>query len=675
MNRKVALFANGWNGENLDSFINGFNSHFTNDDVDLFVFSSNMLTGYNPTLRDSEESIYDLADYSFFDAAIIYGSGISDSDVIDQFVGKFRNANVPVVLQGVDVAGVSSVTIDNYSGMKSLCEHLIEKHNVLDVIYIAGDPKNGDSNFRLQVLKESLEAHGHEMKEENVFYANWNAREIEEYLVKEFGNEKKKLPDAFVCANDQMALSALTILNQMGVKVPEEVIVTGFDNLSAGRVFAPSLATVDQAYRNQGIECAKIVEESITNKKLVKKRVIPANLSPGESCGCVDCKGETELRKKLGRESWSSNYYLEVLQGRQKHIDGCISLSERFEDIHKNINEDLFKTSGQETEDFHIYVNPQYKELKYKNMHVSEYTGPHYNPVMDVIAAKTNGVVFDDAMVDPKILFLGYDGNGKGKTYVFTPLTMDSYVYGYMVMGYKDASFNRKKYLEFASCLRSVFKQYQRNIEDHNRAIQIKEQANEFLEQTVEALASAVDAKDSYTHGHSSRVAKYARAIAQLAGMTEEECDDIYLAGLLHDVGKIGINDQIINKPGRLTPEEFDAIKQHPSFGDAILAKIQMSPSLSVVARHHHERYDGKGYPDGLKGEDIPQIARIVAVADAYDAMTSKRSYRDIMPQNMVREELINGSGTQFDPQYAKHMIFLMDQDEYYKLRENKSGS
>ncbi len=202
------------------------------------------------------------------------------------------------------------------------------------------------------------------------------------------------------------------------------------------------------------------------------------------------------------------------------------------------------------------------------------------------------------------------------------------------------------------------------------RAKEIEEQSGELLHQTVEALASAVDAKDNYTHGHSNRVAQYAKEIAKLTGLSDEECRDVYLAGLLHDVGKIGIDDTIINKDGKLTKEEFAVIKQHPILGEQILNKITISPILSVGAHYHHERYDGTGYPEGLKGEDIPRIARIIAVADAYDAMTSKRSYREQIPQQQVREELVKGIGTQFDPEYAKVMLHLLDQDDEYMMKE-----
>ena len=205
---------------------------------------------------------------------------------------------------------------------------------------------------------------------------------------------------------------------------------------------------------------------------------------------------------------------------------------------------------------------------------------------------------------------------------------------------------------------------------------QEKDRRNQRLlfEQTAEALVSAIEAKDKYTHGHSARVARYSTLIAQEVGKTEEECRMLYYVALLHDVGKIGISDEIINKVGKLTDEEFAMIKRHPVFGNNILSRIKQMPYLSIGAHYHHERYDGRGYPEGLKGEDIPEIARIIAVADAYDAMTSKRSYRNSVPQHVVREELVKGTGAQFDPIFAAAMIRLVDRDVAYSMQDRYDG-
>lgn len=188
--------------------------------------------------------------------------------------------------------------------------------------------------------------------------------------------------------------------------------------------------------------------------------------------------------------------------------------------------------------------------------------------------------------------------------------------------------------------------------------------------QIVETLSGTIDAKDKYTNGHSVRVGTYAEEIARRAGFPESECARIYMIGLLHDVGKIGIPDQIINKTSRLTDEEYAIIKTHPVIGAGILKNITVLPHIADGARWHHERYDGKGYPDGLKGEEIPKIAQIIGVADAYDAMTSNRSYRFAMEQKQVRLEIEKGKGTQFAPQYADIMLQMIDEDTEYAMRE-----
>lgn len=208
----------------------------------------------------------------------------------------------------------------------------------------------------------------------------------------------------------------------------------------------------------------------------------------------------------------------------------------------------------------------------------------------------------------------------------------------------------------------------QKNLADE---VEIKTQENENLSlRIVQTLAEAIDAKDNYTNGHSGRVAKYTREIARRFGYSQKRQDEIYMMGLLHDVGKIGVPDAVINKPAKLTEDEYAQIKTHPVMGDRILKNIRERPKLAVGARWHHERYDGTGYPDGLSGDKIPEEARIIAVADAYDAMTSRRSYRGILPQDIVRNEIKNGKGKQFDPAFADIMLTMIEEDKDYILRE-----
>ncbi len=207
----------------------------------------------------------------------------------------------------------------------------------------------------------------------------------------------------------------------------------------------------------------------------------------------------------------------------------------------------------------------------------------------------------------------------------------------------------------------------------HNLERQVEERTDIVKQMSFEitqALASTIDAKDPYTKGHSNRVATYSKMLAEEMGKSKGEVDRIYIAASLHDIGKIGIPDYIIQKSSSLTKKEVDIVREHPIIGGEILENIHSMPEIKVVARYHHERWDGKGYPYGLSGEDIPEIARIVCVADTYDAMTSNRNYRRYMPQEDVRMEIEKGIGTQFDPTIAKIMLRLIDSDIEYNMHE-----
>ena len=198
-----------------------------------------------------------------------------------------------------------------------------------------------------------------------------------------------------------------------------------------------------------------------------------------------------------------------------------------------------------------------------------------------------------------------------------------------------------------------------------------RERLDELNTNIIRALAYTIDAKDRYTSGHSQRVADYALAIAKRMGKTEEEQKIIYYAGLLHDIGKIRVPEELINKPGGLTEDEFNQIRVHPVSGYHILKDIHEDIRIAYGAKYHHERYDGKGYPNALEGENIPEIARIIGVADSYDAMASDRRYRDALPQEVIRSEFEKGRGTQFDKEIADIMIQMIDEDKDYTMRQS----
>lgn len=174
---------------------------------------------------------------------------------------------------------------------------------------------------------------------------------------------------------------------------------------------------------------------------------------------------------------------------------------------------------------------------------------------------------------------------------------------------------------------------------------------------TIQTLAVTIDRRDTYTAGHTERVSEYSLAIGRALGLTDAQLDRLRLASILHDIGKIGVKDDILLKKGKLTDEEFAEIKKHSQHGHDILSPIGQLKEILDGVRCHHERYDGQGYPDGLKGDEISLEARIIAIADSYDAMTSDRPYRKGLTMDKAKEELINGSGTQFDPELVETFL------------------
>ena len=198
------------------------------------------------------------------------------------------------------------------------------------------------------------------------------------------------------------------------------------------------------------------------------------------------------------------------------------------------------------------------------------------------------------------------------------------------------------------------------------------ERDNKIINESIETFIGFIDAKDPYTNGHSKRVAHYTRLLAKEFGFSGEDLDHIYYVALLHDCGKIGVPDNILGKPGKLTPEEFEIIKSHTVRGGDILQSFKSLENADEGARYHHERYDGNGYPEGKAGEDIPFIARLICVADSFDAMNSDRVYRKKLTRERIIEEIENNKGSQFDPKVADMMLELIKKNVIPTSRDDK---
>jgi HD-GYP domain-containing protein (c-di-GMP phosphodiesterase class II) len=247
---------------------------------------------------------------------------------------------------------------------------------------------------------------------------------------------------------------------------------------------------------------------------------------------------------------------------------------------------------------------------------------------------------------------------------VLTPLSEGEHVFGWL------AAFNHQSNEEFGTIEASLLSSVSAILGIHSGNLELYRRQARLLSGVIRALSSAIDAKDPYTCGHSDRVARVSVRLAQEMGLAPEVVNTIYLAGLLHDVGKIGINDQVLQKPGTLTPEEFDHIKTHTVIGHKILVGLDELGQVLPVVLHHHEAWDGSGYPLGLSGEAIPLFARIVAVADSFDAMGSDRPYRKGMQESKLDQILREGAGKQWDLQVVD--AFFRARDDIRRIAERE---
>lgn len=239
------------------------------------------------------------------------------------------------------------------------------------------------------------------------------------------------------------------------------------------------------------------------------------------------------------------------------------------------------------------------------------------------------------------------------------------YICGLMITAVSMAQYHESVLteIEYTDRLNAeVEKQTRMAVEQSRVANERANQLERLSDEMVETLARAIDAKDRYTNGHSFRVSEYAVKLAGKLGWDEKEISDLEREALLHDIGKIGIPDAVLNKPGRLTDEEFETIKSHTTIGKTILEGMEGMDAAAEAAAYHHERFDGRGYPEGLKGEKIPLHARVISIADAFDAMRSDRVYRKGLSTEVIREELIKGKGTQFDPELLPVFVEMLDE-------------
>ncbi|MFZ5568769.1 MAG: HD domain-containing phosphohydrolase [Thermodesulfobacteriota bacterium] len=359
-------------------------------------------------------------------------------------------------------------------------------------------------------------------------------------------------------------------------------------------------------------------------------------------------KKEVEGKARLEKINQELLYKVEELNVLNRIMNDVAAVS-RSADVYKRIVEMTVELTHADISRFYVINDAEQRPFEVAAFRRDSATGESGGEGLDAIKDEAFQQLIMEAVSDELPLLISNNQGTRGlsprtASLMVVPMKIQEKVFGVLtakvVSGGKRFSDKELYYLSFMT-QRAAYA-----IEN----LALYEHINSGLITTLNAFVKAIEARDPYTEQHSNRVTEVAVKIGKAIGCSEEEIDILNIAGPLHDIGKIGIRDDILLKPGRLTEQEFEKIKEHPDIGAGIIGQLGMWDEHQGIIRHHHERYDGSGYPDGLKADEIPFLARILSVADAYDAMASDRAYRKKMPVEKVLAILKEGAGSQFDP-------------------------
>ncbi len=432
MNRKkkVAVFINGWNAENAYRFLDGVSRNVPKDSVDFYVFISHGVYSLSESEIKSMSTIYDLPDLKKFDAAIMFTPGLNFTDVINHLIERLENSGIPVICVGMQHPGFHTITINNYNGMRQLCDHLIEEHGVRELMFIAGSRENEDSNNRLIAVRDSMYAHGLAFSESQIYYSNWEIGGI----LRELGERIRvgmKLPDAFVCANDSLAETVSYALTDNGLPA-DSAIVTGFDYSDEGQNFYPSIASVDQCYEEVGAKTIEVLEKIFAGDDSLQEILVDCEFRPGESCGCLNSRND-DVRRREAVRSNPRKYMMQDLVGSRFHaMEHEIIQSVDYEDLKARLGRLFLSGAGWEGDTFYILQDPHVVDLALTD--ISEYPKYRYSDVMDTFVAKRNGKAVDGGVIPTAQLLPDDDPTGPNHMYFFMPTYFETYVCGYIVV-------------------------------------------------------------------------------------------------------------------------------------------------------------------------------------------------------------------------------------------------
>ncbi|MCR5249500.1 MAG: GGDEF domain-containing protein [Lachnospiraceae bacterium] len=432
MKKKIAVYANGWSMEAMQQIVEGIRKYAVNEDFDTFVFLSFASYSEYATLNQGELNIYKLADMEDFDGLIVLSTMLNSNETAEELCRQALEKKIPCVSIGMEVEGVPCVRISNAKGMRDLVTHLIEDHNVKRILFIGGTPDHVDSLERLQVTKSVMARYGLTLAEEDIVYGEWG-NSVPQHLMDKLVDSGEKLPDAIVCANDIMALAASSELLRKGVSLPEDVIVTGFDNIRPGMDFYPALSTVSQNYANVGFQCCELLFNIIRGREYEPTLILPSSFVKGESCGCSGDRDYASHHRNYCQRSYQVFVDTSLLEQTERVMRQKISEIPDYNSLKTILQNHYTAHHRFEGPDFYLILNSEY--FRDATADEEELWTKGFGDKLEVIVALKDGRIQRENEVDHKTLVPGYRKiQGKQHVFYFMPLHYYQYNYGYVVL-------------------------------------------------------------------------------------------------------------------------------------------------------------------------------------------------------------------------------------------------
>ena len=433
--KRIAAFVNGWNGQITSEYLSGFYQKLSEFSADLYTFLCYPVFAGENNSQLGELNIFSLPDLSNFDAAVVMGNTLEYQDVFDNLVARCKKAGIPLVCTGRESESSILLKADNYSGMLELCRHILRHHRVSDICYIAGTADNGDSNIRLKALRDAMEELSMQLPPESIYYSNWEPKLAVDYI-EAWISSGKELPEAFICANDILAMAVCDCLRNNGINVPSDVIVTGFDDDYYARVYDPSICTVNQNFEQMGQESARLLMEIFEGKEVSRDITVPCIFNPSESCGCMKAHDFDAMRREVGRHKYLDNMHENLFERQIDNIEYRVLSGKSYDELRINLRRAYAESHIYEGGNVHIVLDPMFEKSISNPDRKLRKKG--YSNVMDVVFSMTDEKIqYSDADIsfDVSKLIPYYSEDGENREYVFLPLHVNNDVLGYLVIG------------------------------------------------------------------------------------------------------------------------------------------------------------------------------------------------------------------------------------------------